>query len=52
MALFPWVEKSMLNLLVVEDNEKLRPALIAGLESTGRVCVVGDCGTGEDAIAH
>lgn len=42
----------MLNLLVVEDNEKLRPALITGLESTGKVSVVYDCGTGEDALAH
>lgn len=42
----------MLNLLVVEDNEKLRPALIAGLESTGNVQVSHDCGTGEDALAH
>jgi DNA-binding NarL/FixJ family response regulator len=42
----------MLNLLVVEDNEKLRPALITGLESTGSVRVAHDCGTGEDALSH
>jgi len=42
----------MLNLLVVEDNEKLRPALIAGLETTGKVVVAFDCGTGEAALAR
>ncbi len=40
----------MLDLLVVEDNEKLRPALKAGLEQTGAVRVVHTCGTGEDAL--
>jgi len=42
----------MLDLLLVEDNEKLRPALGAGLESTGAVRVVYACGTGEEALAH
>ncbi len=41
----------MLRLLVVEDNERLRPALVAGLEATGAVTVVGDCGSGEEALA-
>ncbi len=40
----------MLDLLLVEDNEKLRPALKAGLEQTGAVRVVHTCGTGEDAL--
>ncbi len=40
----------MLNLLIVEDNEKLRPALKAGLTATNRVRVVYDCATGEDAL--
>jgi DNA-binding NarL/FixJ family response regulator len=40
----------MLDLLVVEDNEKLRPALKAGLEQTGAVRVVHACGTGEAAL--
>jgi DNA-binding NarL/FixJ family response regulator len=41
----------MLNLLIVEDNEKLRPALKAGLENTGLVKVVRDCDSGEKALA-
>ena len=41
----------MLNLLLVEDNEQLRPALKAGLEATGAVRVVGDCASGEAALA-
>jgi DNA-binding NarL/FixJ family response regulator len=41
----------MLNLLIVEDNAKLRAALKAGLEATGQVCVVHDCDTGEAALA-
>src|SRR5215467_1415826 len=40
----------MLDLLVVEDNEKLRPALTAGLEQTGAVRVLHTCGSGEDAL--
>ena len=40
----------MLNLLIVEDNEKLRPALKAGLEDLGTVAVVHDCPTGEEAL--
>jgi DNA-binding NarL/FixJ family response regulator len=41
----------MLDLLVVEDNERLRPALAAGLAATGAVRVVGACGCGEEAFA-
>lgn len=41
----------MLNLLLVEDNEKLRPALGTGLEDTGAVHIVGSCGSGEEALA-
>ena len=40
----------MLNLLLVEDNDKLRPALRQGLETTGEVCVVAACASGEEAI--
>lgn len=40
----------MLNLLLVEDNEKLRPALKAGLQNAG-ANVLFDCGTGEQALA-
>ena len=42
----------MINLLLVEDNERLRPALVAGLAATGALRVVGDCGSGEEALAH
>lgn len=41
----------MLNILVVEDNINLRPALIAGLQATGDITVIHDCGSGEDALA-
>jgi DNA-binding NarL/FixJ family response regulator len=41
----------MLNLLIVEDNERLRPALAAGLEATGAVRVVGSCASGEEGLA-
>ncbi len=41
----------MLTLLLVEDNEKLRAALRAGLEATGAVHVLADCATGEEALA-
>lgn len=40
----------MLKLLLVEDNEKLRPALSAGLEDTGAVRVISSCGRGEEAL--
>ena len=42
----------MLNLLLAEDNIKLRAALKAGLNSTGRVVVVADMDSGEAALAH
>jgi DNA-binding NarL/FixJ family response regulator len=41
----------MLDILLVEDNERLRPALAAGLNATGAVRVLADCGSGEDALA-
>ena len=41
----------MLNVLLVEDNEKLRAALKTGLEQTGDVRIARDCASGEDAIA-
>jgi DNA-binding NarL/FixJ family response regulator len=40
----------MLYLLLVEDNDKLRPALKQGLEATGDVRVMADCASGEAAI--
>lgn len=39
-----------MNLLLVEDNPKLRPALKAGLNATGSVQVVYECDTGERAL--
>jgi DNA-binding NarL/FixJ family response regulator len=42
----------MLNLLLVEDNMNLRPALVAGLQATSDVLVVYDCGRGEDALSY
>ncbi len=40
----------MMQLLIVEDNTNLRPALVSGLQATGEVTVVYDCGSGENAI--
>ena len=42
----------MKNILIVEDNEKLRPALKAGLEAIDRAHVVYDCPTGEAALEY
>jgi DNA-binding NarL/FixJ family response regulator len=41
----------MLELLLVEDNEKLRTALKVGLENTGEVHIVGGCPSGEEALS-
>ena len=41
----------MLETLVVEDHPGLRSAMVAGLEATGAVRVVGEAGSGEAAIA-
>jgi len=41
----------MLDLLLVEDNARLRPALAAGLTATGAVRIVRECDTGEAALA-
>ena len=40
-----------MNVLLVEDNEKLRQALRAGLEATGGLRVICDCASGEAALA-
>ncbi|MBL8046232.1 MAG: response regulator transcription factor [Anaerolineales bacterium] len=40
----------MLQLLLVEDNAKLRSAMKAGLEATGEVHVQQDCASGEEAL--
>jgi len=41
---------SLLRLLLVEDNSRLRPALASGLEATEAVRVIGMCGSGEAAL--
>jgi DNA-binding NarL/FixJ family response regulator len=41
----------MLNLLLVEDSNKLRAAMKTGLESTGEVHIIGDVASGEEALA-
>ena len=46
------VEPRVLTLLVVEDHEKLRRALKAGLEATGALRVVYDGDSGEGALAY
>jgi DNA-binding NarL/FixJ family response regulator len=40
----------MMKLLLVEDNERLRPAMKTGLAATGEARVTGDCGSGEEAL--
>ncbi|MBS1967957.1 MAG: response regulator transcription factor [Chloroflexi bacterium SZAS-1] len=41
----------MITLLIVEDNERLRPALATGLNTTDAVHVAADCASGEEALA-
>ncbi|MDZ4718102.1 MAG: response regulator transcription factor [Roseiflexaceae bacterium] len=41
----------MIDLIIVEDNERLRPAMTLGLNATGAVHVVGGCASGEEALA-
>jgi DNA-binding NarL/FixJ family response regulator len=40
----------LINLLLVEDNAKLRSALRSGLEATGEVRTIHDCDSGEAAL--
>lgn len=42
----------MLTLLIVEDNQKLRAALKAGLEATTTIQVLYDCGSGEEVLTY
>jgi DNA-binding NarL/FixJ family response regulator len=42
----------MIDLLLVEDNPKLRPALKMGLQATGEVRVLYDCESGEAALDY
>lgn len=41
-----------INLLVVEDNDRLRPVLARGLARTGRVNVLAACASGEAALEY
>ena len=41
----------MLDVFLVEDNERLRSAMRDGLDSTAEVRVIGDCASGEEALA-
>ena len=43
--------RAMLKVLVVEDNDSLRQALRSGFEATREVQVIGDCESGEQALA-
>jgi DNA-binding NarL/FixJ family response regulator len=43
---------SVLAVLLVEDNERLRQALRPGLDETGAVRVVHACATGEEAVDY
>lgn len=40
-----------MKLLIVEDNAKLRPALVNGLAATGEIEVAFACASGEEALA-
>jgi DNA-binding NarL/FixJ family response regulator len=42
----------MLNLILVEDNEKLRRALHSGFQAVGEVKVLYECDCGEAALAY
>lgn len=44
------IEEAVIDLLLVEDNERLRQALATGLDATKAVRVVGGCGSGEEAL--
>lgn len=41
----------MIDLMIVEDNERLRPAMTLGLDATSQVKVVHGCASGEEALA-
>jgi DNA-binding NarL/FixJ family response regulator len=43
---------SLIKLVIVEDNEKLRQGLRTGLEATGAVCTTAGFPSGEEALAY
>jgi DNA-binding NarL/FixJ family response regulator len=42
----------MIKLVIVEDNEKLRGAMMRGFQDSGKLHVVFDCGFGEESVAY
>ncbi|HEX7556445.1 MAG TPA: response regulator transcription factor [Leptolinea sp.] len=42
--------KQMIQLMLVEDNQRLQTALITGFESTGKIRVCADTNSGEEAL--
>ena len=46
------MKNTPLQLLLVEDNPKLRPALREGLEATSEISVIADCDSGEKALEY
>ncbi len=42
----------MLNVILVEDNSKLRAALASGLAATGELHILLECESGEDALEY
>lgn len=44
------MKEKVLNLLIVEDNERLRKSLIKGLKEFTQLKISYDCAKGEDAI--
>jgi DNA-binding NarL/FixJ family response regulator len=45
------MRENTIQLLLVEDNERLRPTLAAGLAATGAVAIAGATASGEEALA-
>ncbi|HMO56503.1 MAG TPA: response regulator transcription factor [Roseiflexaceae bacterium] len=46
------MHSTLISLLLVEDNDRLRPTLAAGLEATGAIRPAGAVASGEEALAH
>jgi len=46
----PRSTSKMLRILLVEDNERLRPALARGLAETGEAQILAECSSGEEAL--
>lgn len=44
------MKEKVLNLLIVEDNERLRKSLIEGMKEFAKLKISYDCAKGEEAI--